>query len=179
MPRLALIKSFVFNNQFLNSKKWNLNQMFAKLLKHLVEQLKNLECIYLTDLEQFLSAAKVPVQMQDKRVLTLSSCLWQSKLNGGSTVEECGVCTTQKSHLLNSWRACFTPKKNLKYKFTKEALGEKKNGPLSNLRHTELKDLDKYHCLWLDREEMATKQHCFYCLTLPSQVATSLYDSNP
>lgn len=31
--------------------------------------------VYLTDLEQLLSAAKVPGQMQEKRVLTLSICL--------------------------------------------------------------------------------------------------------
>ena len=33
------------------------------------------KCIYLTDLEQSLSAAGVPVQMQQKSVLTLSDCL--------------------------------------------------------------------------------------------------------
>lgn len=76
--------------------------MFAKLLKHLVEQFKNLERICLTDLEQFLSAAQVPVQMQEKRVLALSYCLWQPRLNAGSTVEERGVCTTQKSPFVNS-----------------------------------------------------------------------------
>lgn len=43
--------------------------------------------IYLTDLEQLLSAAKVPVQMQGKGVLVLSVCLIVSaKTEWGTTI---------------------------------------------------------------------------------------------
>lgn len=39
----------------------------------------------LTDLEQFPSAAEVPVQMQEKRVPALSVCRrWQPRLNRGA-----------------------------------------------------------------------------------------------
>lgn len=57
------------------------------------------------DLEQFLSAAEVPVQMQEKRVPALSVCRrWQSRLNGGAQGRDRGVGTTRKSpcKLLNS-----------------------------------------------------------------------------
>lgn len=50
---------------------------------------KELIRIYLTDLEQLLSAAKVPVQMQEKTVAVLSFCLtgsqdWMGEYNGGT-----------------------------------------------------------------------------------------------
>lgn len=45
----------------------------------------------LTDLEQLLSAAEVPVQMQEKRVLALSVCLIvAAKIEWGNTVKKHG-----------------------------------------------------------------------------------------